>query len=176
MDVSADSESRYARGAAGFAGLDAPQEAFMAGRRVRVAPSLIPGAGRGLFAMVDLSRGDVLCRVTGRTMSEEEATRFAARSKYGDRYFLGLSDGVMNVRSAARYANDACGPVQVPGIRNNCRFIEGEDGSVWLEATRLIRAEEECFVGYGRPYWSARMARSDTPTSAGGHVTQVLGR
>ena len=128
----------------------------MAGRRVRVAPSLIPGAGRGLFAVVDVRRGEALCRVSGQMMLEEEAARFAARSRYGDRYFLGLSGGVLNVRSAARYANDACGPVRVPGIRNNCRFIEGDDGSAWLEAIRLIRAGEECFVGYGRSYWTAR--------------------
>lgn len=130
----------------------------MAGRRVRVGPSGIPGAGHGLFAVVNLRRGDWLCRVTGQEMSEEAAVRFAARSKFGDRYFLGTSRGVLNVRSAARYANDACGPVRVPGIQNNCRFCEGEDGSVWLEATRPIRAGEECFVGYGRSYWNARSA------------------
>lgn len=133
-------------------------EVSVAGRRVRVGLSSIPGAGRGLFAAVDLRRGDLLCRVSGQMMSEEEAAHFAARSTHGDKYFLGTSKGVMNVRSAARYANDACGPVRVPGVRNNCRFIEEEDGSVWLEATRHIRAGEECFVGYGRSYWAAREA------------------
>lgn len=130
----------------------------MAGRRVRVGPSSIPLSGLGLFVVVDMRRGDLLCRVSGQMMSEEEAIHFAARSRHGDKYFLGTSKGVLNVRGSARYANDACGPVRVPGIRNNCRFVEGEDGSVWLEATRLIRAGEECFVGYGRSYWSARKA------------------
>lgn len=134
----------------------------MSRRRVRVAPSTIPGAGLGLFAVMDMRRGDPLCWVSGQMMTEEEAARFAARSKHGSRYFLGTSEGVLNVRSAARYANDACGPVRTPGVRNNCRFVEEEDGSVSLEATRPIRAGQECFVGYGRSYWAARMARPST--------------
>ena len=109
-----------------------------------------------MFAAVEFKRGDRVCRLTGREMTVEEAVNFAARSKYGNTYFLGASWGILNVEGPARYANDACGLVRIPGLRNNCRFVEEEDGTLWLEATRRIQPGEECLVGYGKGYWNAR--------------------
>jgi len=128
---------------------------------VRVAESNIPGAGKGVYALQDLKRGDVLCKVYGPILSEEEAAEYEIRRKEGSRYFLGLNGNrIMVVKGPGRYANDAAGPIRVPGLRNNCRFVEDEDGSVWLEATRGIPVGSECLVSYGAGYWSAIMGGS----------------
>ena len=132
----------------------------MSSKVVRVGESNVPGAGRGIYARVDLRRGDVLCKVYGPVLTEEEAAEYEARCKDGSRYFLGLGDGrIMIVKGPGRYANDARGPVRVPGLRNNCRFVEDEDGAVWLEATRAIPAGSECLVPYGAAYWAAMADR-----------------
>ena len=94
--------------------------------------------------------------ITGPRYSEEEALKLEIEG-----YLLDTADGSnesIDVEGPARYANDACGFGRVPGATNNSAFILYQDGRMWLEATRNIKAGQEIFVSYGRTYW-ARMKR-----------------
>ena len=73
-------------------------------------------------------------------------------------YLLDSGDGsndYIDVKGPAMYANDARGLVRLEGYVNNSLFRLLDDGSMWLEATRSIKAGQEIFASYGRAYWSA---------------------
>lgn len=122
-------------------------------KKVSVNLSLIPGSGMGLFADEYIKRGELIVQVMGEKYSSE--SEVVLENNY---YLLDSGDGTndyIDVKGPAMYANDACGPVRLPGMVNNSLFRLLDDGTMWLEATRAIRPGQEVFASYGRAYWAA---------------------
>ena len=114
---------------------------------------MIPGSGMGLWADEHMRRGDLIVEVTGEKYAGDSDVELA-----NDLYLLDSGDGTddyIDVKGPAMYANDACGPVRLPGMVNNSLFRLLDDGTMWLEATRTIRPGQEIFASYGRAYWTA---------------------
>src|SRR5262245_25411747 len=109
--------------------LDEPDSRFY------VAPSTIPGAGRGLFARVPLQAGDrltVLGVLVPHGSASDECTAFADEYKFRAGDYLLIPCGV------AAMANHSSQP-------NLAKVVEGE--AVFLELTRAVAAGEElCFA------------------------------
>jgi SET domain-containing protein len=105
--------------------------------RFYVAPSTIPGAGRGLFARVPLSAGDrlvVLGVLVRRGSASDEYTGFADEYKFRVGAYLLIPCGV------AAVANHSSQP-------NLTKVVDGE--TLFLELTRDVTAGEELCFAYG---------------------------
>jgi len=123
----------------------------------KVAKSTIPNAGKGLFALDYVKKGELIIPIEGPRYAEEEAEKMER-----DEYFLGTADGtndIIDVRGPAMYANDARGLTRIEGLRNNAAFQTQVDNTIWLAATRTIRPGEEIFASYGRSYWATMRQR-----------------
>ena len=59
---------------------------------------------------------------------------------------------MLTLQYKARYANDAAGITRVKGIRNNSDYVIFGD-KCFIVARRDIKAGEEIFVDYTKPYW-----------------------
>ena len=114
------------------------------GRRFAVRKSGIHG--RGVFALTDIPKGIRLIEYTGERMSHDEAD-----DRYGDLHdgsahtmlFAATDEVVIDATkwgSSARWINHSCAP--------NCDAIE-DDGRVYIETRRAIRAGEELAYDYG---------------------------
>jgi hypothetical protein len=138
-------------------------EAFM---DLYIAPSGIPGSGNGLFTKKDIKRGEVILVVTGIRLTPEQI-----EANYADsNYLLELNDesgDCMEVTGLARYANDAEGLIVVSGLKNNAEFCSDEDQSIYMCATRNIKAGSEIFTTYGENYWSVTAENLATAGVAG---------
>lgn len=121
---------------------------------LRVAPSLIPGAGLGLFARRPFAEGDVVCEYVGVPLTTLEALRTPDW-----RYLVGLgrnSSGRrvwVDARPAtslpARYINHQFDPA-----RRNIGTEVVPDAQTWvMRAGRPIAAGEELYCDYGRLHW-----------------------
>ncbi|HLP52448.1 MAG TPA: SET domain-containing protein-lysine N-methyltransferase [Chitinophagales bacterium] len=120
--------------------------------KVRVDVSNIPGAGRGLFAIVDIKKGEEIMDVTGPRRSAADVETIHADNDY----LLELNDGsgdCIEVMDDSRYANDAKGITVIKGLVNNAQFCSRDDESMYMEATRTIKAGQEIYVAYGAGYW-----------------------
>ena len=99
--------------------------------------------GRGVFALVDIPKGTRLIEYLGERMSHEEADRRYGEIHEGSAHtmlFAANDEVVIDATqwgSSARWINHSCGP--------NCEAVE-EDGRVFIETKRAIRAGEE--LGY----------------------------
>jgi hypothetical protein len=117
-----------------------------------VENSSIPGAGNGLFTSADIEKGQLIVEYTGEITTWENV-RHDSSNMYI--YFVS-EDHVINAKdfpdAIARYANDAHGITRVQGIYNNSRFVN-IDGTIYIKATKLIRAGSEILVEYGKEYW-----------------------
>lgn len=122
---------------------------------LKIKPSTIPGAGKGLFAWspvdsnrnaVLFSRGNLICRYQGEKISRAELV-----DRYGDKsppYVVGISansyeDGA-RVRGIGSLANT------LPGQNN--ATISIYRGHASLKATKAIRHGDEILLSYGRQY------------------------
>jgi SET domain-containing protein len=114
------------------------------GRRFAVRKSGIHG--RGVFALTDIPKGIRLIEYTGERMSHDEAD-----DRYGDLHdgsahtmlFAATDEVVIDATkwgSSARWINHSCAP--------NCDAIE-DNGRVFIETRRAIRAGEELAYDYG---------------------------
>ena len=121
---------------------------------LRIAPSLIPGAGLGAFARRPFAEGEEVCVYTGERLSTVQAMRTPDW-----RYLVGLgknSDGrrvwVDSRRTPevlARYVNH-----RFDAARRNLRAEARPDDGTWvMTATRPVAAGEELYCDYGRFYW-----------------------
>lgn len=128
---------------------DTPALAWIAQYGVRVAPSTIVGAGKGVFAVVDLPAKRVLGWYRGVLLTQAQFD--ALYGPAPPTYVLDVGRGkyVDAVDTAHRnwtaMVNDARGT----GRRPNCVFTAA--GSV--KTTRPIKAGEELFISYGAGYW-----------------------
>jgi len=101
--------------------------------------------GRGVFALIDIPKGARLIEYTGERMSHEKADK-----RYGDAHdgsahtmLMAMDDVVIDATrwgSSARWINHSCAP--------NCDAVEDE-GRVYIETRRAIRAGEEIAYDYG---------------------------
>jgi len=110
-------------------------------RRISVRRSNIHG--KGVFATASIAKGTRIIEYKGRRMSER-----AADDQYGDgdgpHTFLFLLDDEIVIDAnhggnSARWINHGCDP--------NCEAVE-EDGRMFIEAVRDIRAGEELTYDY----------------------------
>jgi hypothetical protein len=103
--------------------------------RFYVAPSTIPGAGRGLFARVSLKAGDRLAVIGVLVRRQSASDGYTA---FADEYKLRVGDFLLIPFGAAALANHSLTP-------NVAKVVEGED--VFLELLRDVDAGEElCFA------------------------------
>jgi hypothetical protein len=118
---------------------------------LRIKPSNIPNAGKGLFAWKkSIPRDTLISKYTGRKTNKKELDK-----KYGDRcadYAIcnkrgRCVDSTYTTDAAARFVNDSKGT----SFQNNSK-IKGNQ-IFRLKATRTIPANNEIFTSYGREYW-----------------------
>ena len=102
--------------------------------------------GRGVFARCSIRRGARIIEYRGERISLAEADRRPDSDPDNPyhTFLFELNDGrVIDAASggnAARWINHSCAP--------NCVPIEDEDGRVYIEARRAIRAGEELSYDY----------------------------
>lgn len=121
---------------------------------LKVKPSTLPGAGKGLFTKVFIPKGMMITEHTGKITTMKEA----ALEDDNNAYLFYVSarhviDGKDDKKMVARYANDAMGFTRVPGLKNNAQYVV-EDKRVFIVATKDIPKGGEIFVGYGKEYWA----------------------
>ena len=103
--------------------------------------------GRGVYAGRDFRKGERIIEYKGEVISWREADRRPPSDPDdpGHTFFFSLDDGKhvidANVNgNAARWINHSCAP--------NCE-TEEDEGRVYIEARRNIKAGEELFYDYG---------------------------
>ena len=118
---------------------------------VRVQSSSIAGAGKGLFAVRPLKRGEEF-NYTGdlcnwiKSMHHHRHTVIIC---FEVSNHLAV-DAARTNTAEGRFVNDARGT----GMRNNLRFsVNQRAKTVKMKVMRNIKAGEELFVAYGKNYW-----------------------
>ncbi len=128
---------------------------------VEIRPSLIPGAGEGLFAKVDIPAGTFIGPYSGRYVTPEESDAMQDTKEGEYLFFLPECAGVELYDSIAGDMDDYVSKVNyAPAIINrqptrlqNVSFQNAcSEPYVRLFATRAIRADEELYVDYGPDY------------------------
>lgn len=119
---------------------------------VRVAPSTIPNAGRGLFAMRDFAQGDVVCPYGGRLMNAEELERLYpgdTLAPYVEKIDANTFRDAACVRGIGSMANG------MPRKRqSNVETFVRRDRTPWLRALRRIPRGAELINHYADEYFS----------------------
>jgi len=122
-------------------------------KKVEVKDSLLPGAGKGLFAKVFIPKGSHIVEYKGKITTWKEVDDDDGNNGYI--YFVKrhhVIDASRHKSAFARYANDARGLKRVKGITNNAEYAE--DGlKVFIVAKKNIPAGAEILVEYGKEYW-----------------------
>ncbi|CAK0835934.1 unnamed protein product [Prorocentrum cordatum] len=123
------------------------------GGGLEVRASLIPGAGRGLFAARAFGEGDLLCVYSGTPVPLAQVVRREVSTDYLMGGFgLYSVDASAHPEVLARYIND-----HPEGGRRNARFVKlKQQRRALVLASRAIAAGEEIYAGYGEGYWRAR--------------------
>lgn len=115
-----------------------------AGRRLQTRRSGVHG--KGVFALADIARGEVLIEYTGEIIDWPEALRRHPHDPADPHhtFYFHLDDSrVIDAKhggNSARWINHSCAP--------NCEADE-QDGRVFIKALRKIRAGEELNYDYG---------------------------
>lgn len=119
-----------------------------------IKPSLLPNAGKGLFTLVDIRKGDRIVEYKGRRRKWKDVKHLDGHNGYLLRLNRTTAiDAQPTLSAKGRYANDAMGLARLPGMRNNAEYLIYGD-RVYIEATRTIRKGEEVLVSYGREFWA----------------------
>lgn len=134
---------------------------------VFVAPSTLPGAGRGLFVRSDVARGDRLTEYDGELIDHTEAMRRRNAVPRRDSHIRNLGGGVYADAASidpqrpagaglGGFANDGT----PSGRQNNAEMIQVWDSRcaryrVLVIAISNIKAGQEVLLSYGRDYWGA---------------------
>jgi SET domain-containing protein len=120
-----------------------------------VKKSMLPGAGNGLFTKVKILKGTRIAEYRGKLErwvdvkhEEENGTNL---------YLLRVNrikaiNAKTQLKTLARYANDAKGISKVKGKKNNCEFV-ADGNKCFIESLTTINRFEEILVGYGKEYW-----------------------
>jgi SET domain-containing protein len=122
-------------------------------KNVEVKKSILPGAGKGLFAKKFIPKGTRIVEYKGKITTWKEVNDNDGNNGYI--YYVKrhhVIDASRHTSSLARYANDARGLQRVKGISNNSEYVE--DGlKVYIESKKDIIAGAEILVEYGKEYW-----------------------
>jgi len=122
-------------------------------KKVEVKNSLLPGAGKGLFAKAFIQKGSHIVEYKGKITTWKEVDDSDGNNGYI--YYVKrhhVIDASRHKSALARYANDARGLKRVKGITNNAEYAE--DGlKVFIVAKKNIPAGAEILVEYGKEYW-----------------------
>lgn len=122
-------------------------------KKVEVKESVLPGAGKGLFAKEFIPKGSRIVEYKGKITTWGEVEHNDGANGYI--YYVKRNhviDASRTPSALARYANDARGLQRVKGIRNNAAYVE-EGIKVYIESRKDIPAGEEILVEYGKEYW-----------------------
>ena len=122
-------------------------------KKVVVKESILPGAGKGLFAKELIPKDTRIVEYKGKVSTWKEVDDNDGNNGYI--YYVKrhhVIDASRHPSALARYANDARGLQRVKGISNNAEYIE--DGlKVYIESKKDIPAGSEILVEYGKEYW-----------------------
>ncbi|MFZ9870844.1 MAG: SET domain-containing protein [Candidatus Kapaibacteriota bacterium] len=115
---------------------------------VSVRKSLIPGAGKGLFAETTFHKGENIVQYTGEHISVAAFDKRYGTDSLGA-YGITLNDTTVidaaaTTSGVARYACDYHGS----GKKPNAQY-ESDDREVWIVALRTIKPGEEIYTDYG---------------------------
>jgi uncharacterized protein len=102
--------------------------------------------GRGIFARVDIAKGEPIIEYKGTRCTWDEAAEHLIDDVDPCHTFimsLDCGDVIDGARkgNASRYINHACDP--------NCEAIEDDEERIWIQAKRKIKAGEELNYNYG---------------------------
>lgn len=126
-----------------------------------IKKSKIPGAGKGLYTTKAIRKERKIIEYRGEIIGYKEYRRRARKEQ--DHYLFYLRkelciDSLNTPQYKARYANDAAGITRLKGLRNNSDFIIYDD-KCFIVSSREIKAGEEIFVNYTKPYWDCMRKR-----------------
>ena len=120
-----------------------------------IESSQLRNAGSGLYTAIPIFKDERIAIFKGKKRTDKQAAEIAAKGR--DQYFIVLPDGhildSMPTFCFAKYANDASGPAK-SSFKNNAKITLDDDDQVCLIALRTIKAGEEVFCAYGKPYWN----------------------
>ncbi|MBC7875442.1 MAG: SET domain-containing protein-lysine N-methyltransferase [Ferruginibacter sp.] len=123
-------------------------------KKVKIKKSVLPGAGKGLFAKVFIPKGTRIVEYKGKVTTWKEVNDNDGNNVYiyyVKRYHV--IDASRHTGAFARYANDARGLQRVKGVSNNAVYTE--DGlKVYIESKKDILPGTEILVEYGKEYWN----------------------
>ena len=117
-----------------------------------VKESTIPGAGKGLFTKVEIPKGSRIVEYKGRRTVWKEVKNDSTNYYIYTINRNNVIDAQKTMSALARYANDAKGLTRIPGLKNNCVYIN-EGKRAFIEAIRDIPAGAEILVDYTKEYW-----------------------
>ena len=121
-------------------------------KKVVVKKSILPGAGKGLFAKELIPRGTRIVEYKGKITTWKEVDDNDGNNGYI--YYVKRNhviDASRHTSALVRYANDARGLQRVKGVSNNAEYTE--DGlKVYIESVKEIPAGAEILVEYGKEY------------------------
>lgn len=126
-----------------------------------IKKSQLPGAGKGLFTTKPIRKDSKIIEYRGEIIGYKEYRRRARKAQ--DHYLFYLRrelciDAMHTPQYKARYANDAAGITRLKGVRNNSDYVIYDD-QCFIVADRDIKAGEEIFVNYTKPYWDCMRKR-----------------
>ena len=129
------------------------------GNGLSVRPSLIEGAGRGLFATTAFRKNEIITWYDGERIDRKEAIRRKSMGKgthlaSASNYVVldGLRTPAEMGRGAASFVNDARNSI----FQNNAKlekYCPSIFEHVVIRAKRDIAKGEEIFASYGNAYW-----------------------
>jgi SET domain-containing protein len=126
---------------------------------LKIATSTIPGAGRGVFALIDFNRNDFICSYYGIFVTDDEYEWIDANA-------VKINTGVSIVKGSMHnpIRLNLIGFPGYPGpcinhhSSSNCEFVIYKNrctrkgfkkGLVVVQATKKIKAGSEIFIHYG---------------------------
>ncbi|MGB0744191.1 MAG: SET domain-containing protein-lysine N-methyltransferase [Opitutales bacterium] len=125
-----------------------PQPKIFSEDHFEVRPSLIKGAGMGLFAKVRISEDDTIGYYTGEVIDEEAfhdpARPFSAYVLWVTRKHIIIGEGPK--ANYTRFINHSDEP-------NTFLVVSNRWKTARFEALREIAPGEEIFFNYGEDYW-----------------------
>lgn len=126
---------------------------------LKVKPSRIEGAGRGLFTTSKIRKGDTIVEYLGEKLTWKQCLRKYKHNPHELVYVFSVTDeNCIDAHSKtdglAKFANDANGSFDVGRYANNCEY-QIIKGRPYIVATKNINPNKEILVDYGDEYWEA---------------------
>ena len=122
-------------------------------KKLEIKKSVLPGAGKGLFAKELIPKGSKIIEYKGKITTWKEVDDNDGANGYI--YYVKrhhVIDASRHPSELARYANDARGLQRIKGITNNAEYVE-EGLKVYIRSKKDIPAGAEILVEYGKEYW-----------------------